>query len=300
MARAPHPHFVGDTSRPIVTLPMSPGRHRWEWMLHPGEDQAPFLEPGAHPRAARAVDHGRGGRGRARRRLHLPRPHRRALARRARAARRRRRARDAAVRRPGLLLGRARRRQPGLEARRRPARRARAPARHLRGRAPPTRHEHAEARRALGRRRPDDEPARRAAARPHDRGRSTAAASLDWLQQRAKPLPTYGAGAFASRPHPLPFRRAVGSLFPQPDRLDDRLGFRLGGRREHARRGERVARRADCAWSSWLHERAWTLLRPDRYVFACGGSDELPPALAALRRTVGAGLVSEAREAVAA
>ena len=41
----PHPHFVGDTSRPIVTLPMSPGRHRWEWMLHPGEDAAPFLEP---------------------------------------------------------------------------------------------------------------------------------------------------------------------------------------------------------------------------------------------------------------
>jgi 3-(3-hydroxy-phenyl)propionate hydroxylase len=45
IAKAPHPHFVGDTNRPIVTLPMSPGRHRWEWMIQPGEDQAPFLEP---------------------------------------------------------------------------------------------------------------------------------------------------------------------------------------------------------------------------------------------------------------
>ena len=31
----------------MVTLPMSPGRHRWEWMLHPGEDAAPHLEPAA-------------------------------------------------------------------------------------------------------------------------------------------------------------------------------------------------------------------------------------------------------------
>ena len=30
--------------RPIVCLPMSPGRHRWEWMLHPGEDAEPFLD----------------------------------------------------------------------------------------------------------------------------------------------------------------------------------------------------------------------------------------------------------------
>ena len=44
IAKAPHPHFVGDPARPIVSLPMSPGRHRWEWMLHPGEDEQPFLE----------------------------------------------------------------------------------------------------------------------------------------------------------------------------------------------------------------------------------------------------------------
>ena len=35
----------------MVTLPMSPGRHRWEWMLHPGEDAAPHLEPAAVARA---------------------------------------------------------------------------------------------------------------------------------------------------------------------------------------------------------------------------------------------------------
>ena len=30
LAKAPHPHFVGDPARPAVCLPMSPGRHRWE------------------------------------------------------------------------------------------------------------------------------------------------------------------------------------------------------------------------------------------------------------------------------
>ena len=75
IAKAPHPHFVGDVTRPIVSLPMSPGRHRWEWMLHPGEDAGAVSRAGAHPRAARAVDHRRAGRGRARGRLHVPRAH---------------------------------------------------------------------------------------------------------------------------------------------------------------------------------------------------------------------------------
>ena len=51
LSRVPHPYFVGRACRPAVTLPMSPGRHRWEWMLHPGEDAAPHLEPGAVRRA---------------------------------------------------------------------------------------------------------------------------------------------------------------------------------------------------------------------------------------------------------
>ena len=58
---------------------------------------------------------------RAPRRLHVPGPLGRALARRTGAARRRRRPPDAAVRRPGHVLGRPRRRQPRLEARPRPA-----------------------------------------------------------------------------------------------------------------------------------------------------------------------------------
>ncbi|MBJ7470062.1 MAG: bifunctional 3-(3-hydroxy-phenyl)propionate/3-hydroxycinnamic acid hydroxylase [Solirubrobacteraceae bacterium] len=42
---APHPTFLGDPIRPTVSLPMSPGRHRWEWMLHPGEAAEPLLAP---------------------------------------------------------------------------------------------------------------------------------------------------------------------------------------------------------------------------------------------------------------
>ncbi len=60
--------------------------------------------------AARYRDRAQGG-------LPLPRPGGRALAQGARAPRRRRRAPDAALRRPGHVLGPARRRQPGLEAR---------------------------------------------------------------------------------------------------------------------------------------------------------------------------------------
>ena len=49
--KVPAPCFVGDPARPVVTTPMSPGRHRWEWMLRPGEDAAPHLEPAAVRRA---------------------------------------------------------------------------------------------------------------------------------------------------------------------------------------------------------------------------------------------------------
>src|SRR4029077_15565914 len=45
LRRVPQPQFVGRATRPMVTLPMSPGRHRWEWMLHAGEDAAPHLDP---------------------------------------------------------------------------------------------------------------------------------------------------------------------------------------------------------------------------------------------------------------
>lgn len=45
IARFDRPHFVGNPERPMVSLPMSPGRHRWEWMLHPGEDHEAFTDP---------------------------------------------------------------------------------------------------------------------------------------------------------------------------------------------------------------------------------------------------------------
>ena len=72
LAKVPHPHFVGDTARPAVTLPMSPGRHRWEWMLRPNERPEPFLEREPHPRADRPMAHRRARGDRAGRGLHVP------------------------------------------------------------------------------------------------------------------------------------------------------------------------------------------------------------------------------------
>ena len=71
-------------------------------------------EPASAPGTAARRDRAQGG-------LPLPRPGREPLARRPRADRRRRRAPDAAVRRPGHVLGPARRGQPRLEAGRGPA-----------------------------------------------------------------------------------------------------------------------------------------------------------------------------------
>jgi hypothetical protein len=88
--------------------------------------------------------------------------------------------------------------------------------------------------------------------------------ALRWISDHAKPRPS--------------------GLFPQPDRLDDRLG-----------RGWAVVASTPAAAAAWRehglhvvehpHEREWSLLRPDRYVFA---DDDMPAALAAMRATVGA------------
>ena len=104
LRKVPQPYFVGDAKRPMVTLPMSPGRHRWEWMLHPGEDAAPLLEPDAVRRAARPLARRRVGRGRARRGLHVPYADGRPLAAGPGAARRRRGPSHAALLRPGVLV----------------------------------------------------------------------------------------------------------------------------------------------------------------------------------------------------
>ena len=136
---------------------------------------------------------------------------------------------------------------------------------------------------------------------------------LDWLQSRAKPLPTAAAGAFANRPHPFPPNRTVGALFPQPVvdgvRLDDRLGRGWAAVSASPEASARLRAAGltvlDVTDDPWLRRRSldFALLRPDRYVFACGAAAEAGAAAAAARRLVGDALRSAAipsREAVAA
>ena len=225
---------------------------------------------------------------------------RRALARRARAARRRRRARHAAVRRarasaparatPATWRGSSR---PSCAARRERA------ARQLRGRAPPARHEHAEPRRPLGRRRPDV--AARASARlrdaydrgarPHRRARLAPAArqaAADLRRGRVRDPARTGSRSAA------PSDRCSRS----PDRLDDRLGTGWavvastpGAASAWRARGSRASSADDPGSRTSASGRCCA---PTGYVFACGGPTSCRRPLAALRRTVGAGLVSEA------
>jgi 3-(3-hydroxy-phenyl)propionate hydroxylase len=287
IAKVPHPHFVGAPERPIVTLPMSPGRHRWEWMLRPGEDQAPFLEParirelltpwitGERVEVERAVVYT----------FH---------------------ARTAARWRAGriLLAGDAAHVMPPFVGQgfssgaRDAANLAWKLDAVLRG-APERLLDSYEAER-----RPHVTSMQRLAVRwggvvqtTHPvvgHVRDTVIELLDrtgalrWISDRAKPRPRYRHGAFA---------HGGGELFPQPDGLDERLG-----------RGWAVVASTAATADAWRdaglhvvehpHQRDWTLLRPDRYAFA---RDNMPRALTALRATVGAGLRSAApAEAVVA
>jgi 3-(3-hydroxy-phenyl)propionate hydroxylase len=285
IARVPHPCFVGDPARPIVTLPMSPGRHRWEWMLHPGEDAAAFLDRDridallapwigdeqveveravAYTFHARTADRWRAGRvllaGDA---AHVMPPFvGQGFSSGARDAA------NLAWKLDAVLHGAPDGLLDSYEAERRP---------------------HVTSMQRLAVRwgglvqttAPRTARIRDAALTLLDRS-----GAREWISEQAKPLPTYRAGAFARTPDRLPLRRRVGSLFPQPDRLDDRLG-----------RGWAVVASTPEAASGWRaaglhvvelpHERDWTLLRPDRYVFAC---EDRPQALRALRATVGSGL----------
>lgn len=274
LRKVPHPHFVGSREQPIVTLPMSPGRHRWEWMLRPGQDAAPFLEPeairravgrwldGEHAEVERAVVYtfhtrmaARWRRGRvllAGDAAHVMPPFAgQGFSSGARDSANLAWKLDAALRgAPDALLDTyEQERRPHVAAMQRMA--------SLMGGLV----------QATGPRRIR---ARDAWLRAIDGTRVQRA-----FAENLKPLPTYGAGAFAERPSRLPFRRTVGALFPQSDRLDDRLG--TGWALVTA--DEAGADRA------WLDDRGldWALLRPDRFVFAAGSGDPAP-AWAAQRR----------------
>jgi 3-(3-hydroxy-phenyl)propionate hydroxylase len=293
LRRVPHPYFVGRAERPIVSLPMSPGRHRWEWMLHPGEDPAPFLAPAA---VDRLLDEWLDGETARVERLVVYAYHTRTAARwrRGRALL----AGDAAHLMPpfagqGFSSGA---RDAGNLAWKLAAVLAGAPEALLdtyeQERRP---HVAAMQRLAglLGGFVQATDPARvRLRDALLDGIDGTRAQRL--LAEHVKPLPTYGAGAFAARPRRLPPRRTVGALFPQTDRLDDRLpagwaavAIDAVARSRLAREGLPVADPgADAAWLE-RHGVSWALLRPDRYVFAAGGRDDVRPAARAWRAVTG-------------
>ena len=288
LAKVPHPHFIGWADRPAVTLPMSPGRHRWEWMLHPGEDAAPHLEPDAVRGAV--AQWLRGERAEIERAVvytfHT------------RMAERWQRGR-------ALLAGDAAHLMPpfagqGFSSGARDAGNLAwkladvlegAPAELLdsyeRERRP---HVAAMQRLAnlMGGFVQSTSPLRL-------RARDACLHAIDGtrlqrlLAENIKPLPTYREGAFATRPARIPARRTVGTLFPQSNRLDDRLGSAwslVAVDEPTASHDAGIPVVHPGANADWLraYGLTWALLRPDRYVFACGQARDLGPALVAWRR----------------
>lgn len=289
LRKVPHPHFVGDIERPAVSVPMSPGRHRWEWMLHPGEDPTPLLDPehlesliarwldGEHAEVERAVVYtfhtrmaARWRRGRvllAGDAAHLTPP----FAGQGFSSG----ARDAANlawKLADVLAGAPERLLDTYEQERRPHVAAMQRTANLMG----------------------------AFVQPTDRRiialRDLLLHTADgtrahrWFVSNVKPLPTYGAGAFAERPSRLPWRRTTGTLFPQSDRLDDRLpqtwvGLARTNGTASALRGAGLATADPGTDAAWLAERGldFAILRPDRFVYACGTAADLPRAIAAWR-----------------
>ena len=310
LAKVPNPRFFGDWRRPIVSLPMSPGRHRWEWMLHPGEDPEPFLDPDSiRDRIAPWLDGERADVERA----VVYTFHARAAA----------RWREGRV----LLAGDAAHLMPpfagqGFSSGARDAANLAWKLEAVLAGAPEAlldtyeeeRRAHVEAMLrlavALG---GFVQTTDRRVARLRDLllGALDLTGIARWAETKVKPLPAYGAGAFAERPARNVFRRGVGVQFPQPrvsvdgrsvplDRalgpgwwalalspdLTDALGAdglraMLVGRDLLDEAGEIAA---------WLDrfDAGWVILRPDRFVFALG-SDRIgiDRALAELHRRVG-------------
>ena len=115
-----------DPARPTTFVPMPGNRHRWEFMLMPGDDPATITKPEQIYAMLKPWQHRSGHvRNRARGGLYVSFGALHAVAARSPAARRRCCASDAAVSRPGHVLGASRRRQSCVEARRSDQRRAR-------------------------------------------------------------------------------------------------------------------------------------------------------------------------------
>lgn len=281
LRKVPHPHFVGDAKRPEVTLPMSPGRHRWEWMIHPGEDPAPMLEPSAIEAAIEPWLDGEA--------VELERAvvytfH-------TRTARRWRQGRvflagDAAHLMPpfagqgfssgardvsnlawklaAVLRGAPDRLLESYETERRPHLTAMQRTANLMGGLV------------------------QATTPATIRARDLVLTGIDgtviqrWVASNVKPLPNYADGLFASRPSRLPWRRTIGTLFPQTNRLDDALGsgwaaVSIDPVASASLRSGGLQVTDPGADAAWLQARGltWALLRPDRFVFACGTADDV-------------------------
>jgi len=132
-----------------------------------------------------------------------------------------------------------------------------------------------------------------------------------WAEERVKPLPAYGAGAFAEIPARNAFRRGVGAQFPQPlvavdDEempLDRAIGSgwqalttepdaaaALGAEGLPVLLLGRDLLDLESGIGTWLDRfgASWVVLRPDRFVFALGSTrSEIDHALAELHRQIG-------------
>lgn len=295
LRKVPHPHFVGDAKRPAVTLPMAPGRHRWEWMVHPGEDPAPLLEAEA---LRAAIEPWRDGETVEVERAVVYTFHTR-TARRWRAGR-------------VLLAGDAAHLMPpfagqGFSSGARDANNLAWKLSAVLGGAPEQLLDSYE----LERRAHVSAMQRTAnlmgglvqATNPATvRVRDLVLHGIDhtrlqrWAASHVKPLPSYRSGAFAVRPSRLAWRRTVGTLFPQTGRHDDALGagwlavsIDASAAAELRAAGLRVLDPG--ADGAWLRARGctWALLRPDRFVFACGKAGQVAGAVSAWERTVAPG-----------
>jgi 3-(3-hydroxy-phenyl)propionate hydroxylase len=290
LAKVPHPYFIGRASRPAVTLPISPGRHRWEWMLHPDEDPEPLLRPEA---IRSRIDEWLDGEQADLERAVVYTFHTRMAA----------RWRYGRV----LLAGDAAHLMPpfagqGFSSGARDAANLAWKLADVIAGAPISlldsyeveRRPHVAAMQRLARvigSFVQSTSLWRVRARDAFLHGIDGTRVQDFLANNLKPLPTYAGGAFATKPARFAPRRSVGTLFPQTGRLDDELGIdwaavAIDDAPAEALRtaGLRVVDPGPDG--EWLraHGATWAILRPDRFVFACGGATDVAAGVHAWRR----------------